>query len=117
MWLGVYGVANETLQNDRQVKSAVETVLNLGKIATSILGEIERMIGPCKRGFQIAEKCVDCAELWQFDARRASAGNGGVICGASGGDSLKARQPVTDDLSRGAQRLSSPASDGVLGEF
>ena len=56
MWLGVYGVANETRENDRQVKSAVETVLNLGKIATSILGEIERMIGPSKCGLQIAEK-------------------------------------------------------------
>ena len=33
MWLGVYGVANETRENDRQVKSAVETVLNLGKIS------------------------------------------------------------------------------------
>ena len=86
-------------------------------LATSILGKIERMIGSSKCGLQVAEKCIDDAELWQFDACRAAAGNGGVICGTSGGDSLKARQPVADDLGRGAQRLAGPVGDGVLGEF
>ena len=43
-------------------------------LATSILGKIERMIGSSKCGLQVAEKCIDDAELWQFDACRAAAG-------------------------------------------
>ena len=46
MWLGVYGVANETRKNGRQVKSAVETVLNLGKISVCRLVRIALGLAP-----------------------------------------------------------------------
>ena len=75
------------------------------------------MVGSGKCGFQITEKSIDGSKLWKFDACRTATGNGCVICGTNGGDSLKARQPVADDLGRGAQRLAGPVGDGVLGEF
>jgi hypothetical protein len=46
----------QSRENGRQVEAAVEPVLDFGKIAIGILGEIERMVGAGVGGFQVAQE-------------------------------------------------------------
>ena len=43
-------------QNGRQVKAAIEAVLNLCQIALAVLGKVKRMVGAAERRFGVASE-------------------------------------------------------------
>lgn len=53
-------------QNDRQVETAVESILELGEVTMGVLGEIERMVGSGVRRFQIAQEGINRAKFLQL---------------------------------------------------
>ena len=84
----------QTRKDDGQVEAPVEAVLNLGELAMSIFGEIERMVGACKGGLEIAQQGVDRLDLLDLDAGCAAASDGSPVSGTADGDGLEAPQPL-----------------------
>ena len=93
----------QALQDGRQIKAAVETVLDLGQITMSILGKVEGMVGAGIGCLQIAKEGIYGAELFQLDASRTAAGNDALLRGSRCGDGAKAPQTIRNDLCRSRQ--------------
>lgn len=103
-------------QNGRQVKTAIEAVLNLCEIALAVLVKVKRMVGAAEGRFEVAQQRVDGVELLKFDAGSAAASDGTLVTGTDRGDAREAGQPIGDHLGRGAQRFPGPLRQGLLGE-
>ena len=76
----------QTSKDCGQVEAAVESVLNLGKVAMSIFGEVERMVGAREGGLQVAQQGVDGEELLELHAGRATTCDRALVGGAAGSD-------------------------------
>src|ERR1019366_6101025 len=84
----------QTFQDGRQVETTVETILDFGKIAMSVFGKIEGMVGSRVGSLQIAEESIDRTELLQLGTAGAAAGHGTRVRRPRGGDRPKAPQAV-----------------------
>ena len=62
----------QTAKDCGQVEAAVEAVLNLGELAMSLFGEVERMVGAREGGLEVTQQGVDREELLEFHAGRAA---------------------------------------------
>ena len=81
-----------------------------------IFGEIERMVGACIGGLQVAQEGIDGTELRQLDARRAAAGYDPLLSSSRGRDGGEAPQAVRDHMRRGRQRCFRPIGQRFLGK-
>ena len=81
-----------------------------------IFSEIERMVGACIGGLQVAQKGVDGTELRQLDARRATAGDDPLLRGSRSRDGGEAPQAIRDHVRRGRQCRFRPIGQRFLGE-
>jgi len=106
----------QSSQNGRQVKMAIEAVLNLCKITLTVLVKVKRMVSATEGRFEVAQQRVDGVELLKFDAGSAAASDGALVTGADRGDAGKAGQPIRDHLGRGAQRFPGPLRQGLFGK-
>ena len=92
----------QSRQNGRQVKAAIEAVLNLCKITLTVLVKVKRMVSATEGSFEVAQQCVDGVELLKFDAgsatATATASDGTLVTGTDRGDPRKAGQPIGDHL-------------------
>ena len=107
----------ESSENGRQIEAAVESILDLGKIAMSVLGEIERMVGAGVGRFQVAQEGIDGSELLHLRTGGTAACHGALMYGAGVGDRRETPQPVRHHTRRGRQRCLGPSGDRFLGEF
>ena len=85
-------------QNSRQVKAAIEAVLNLCKITLTVLVKVKRMVSSTEGSFEVAQQRVDGVELLKFDAGSAAASDGALVTGADRCDTGKAGQTIGDHL-------------------
>jgi len=88
----------QSRQNGRQVKAAIEAVLNLCKITLTVLVKVKRMVSSTEGSFEVAQQRVDGVELLKFDAGSATASDGALVAGADRYDAGKAGQTIGDHL-------------------
>ena len=53
----------QPVEDGAQVEATIETVLELGKVAMTVLGKGKRMVSATDGGLQVAQQGIDCPEL------------------------------------------------------
>ncbi len=82
--VAIAGVS-ETPENGAQVEATIEAILDLGQVASGVLGEGERMVGAGDRGLEVAEDRIHPTEFRMLNGGATRTDDDAVVAGPRGG--------------------------------